>query len=258
MKQYNGEKYIVSFTSFPARFNMVAKMLYYFLKQNIDNRFHICCTLYKDDYEKLSGDFKLFVDNDIIEVIIADKNLCPHLKYFYAMKKYWDKPIITVDDDRLYDINILNALVNKYESLNYKSIVSTCAPCMSITRNKIDLHTKWCVPWRRLKPNAKSYIAMAEGFGGVLYPPKCFANLDDEIKDINKCLYHDDLFLKVLAIKNVVPVTQINGTLENFYLREMSEANSTNLATRHNAPMKYRCDVVNVFNDILAKGFELK
>lgn len=27
---------------------------------------------------------------------------------------------------------------------------------------------------------------------------------------------------------------------------------------RHNAPMKYRCDVVNVFNDILVKSFELK
>lgn len=256
MKQYNGEKYIISFTTFPERFKMAARTVYNFINQGIKD-FHIVCTLYKEDYKNLSGDLKTLVDNDLLEVIIADENLCPHLKYFYAMKKYWDKPIITIDDDRLYDINLLKALTQKYEELNYKSIVSACAPVMSASRSHINVHTSWCIPQRRLPPNAKSYVAMAEGFAGVLYPPKCFNNLDNEIEDIKRCLFHDDLYLKVLAIKNKVPVTQMNGRQSDFYNIEMSDADATSLGVHNNAPMSYRCKLVDVFNDILMSGFKL-
>ena len=256
MKKYNGEKYILSFTTFPERFEDAARMIFNFLDQGIKD-FHIVCTLFKDDYEKLSGSLATMADADLFEIIVAEDNLCPHLKYFYAMKKYEEIPIITVDDDRLYDLRILNALVSKYESIKYKSIISVCAPVMSRTGNQIDVQTKWCTPGRRLPPNKVSYVAMAEGFAGVLYPPYCFKDLDSEIEGIKKALFHDDLYLKVLAIKNRIPVTQIDGKAENFYNIELGNADSTNLATRHNAPIRYRCDVASLFNDSLIQGFSL-
>ena len=56
-------------------------------------------TLYKDDIKNIPEDLKFLIDEQFVELIVADKDLSPHLKYFYAMKKYKENPIITVDDD---------------------------------------------------------------------------------------------------------------------------------------------------------------
>lgn len=257
MKQYNGEKYIVSFTSFGQRFDDACRMIFSLMKQTYKN-FHLVMTVYKDDLKDITENLQLLINNNLLEVIVADENLCPHLKYFYAMKKYWDKPIITVDDDRVYGCNTIQKLVEKYESLDYKSIVSCCAPVMTKHGDVLDERTSWCTISQRLKPNCMSYVAMAEGFCGVLYPPKCFTNLETAIPEIMNCLYDDDLFLKVLAIRNRVPVTQVNGRAGyEIQSKDIPHAQQFNLEKHNNAPMKYRSAVTKIFNDDLVKGFAL-
>ena len=127
MKTYNNEKYIVSITSFPQRYTLCAKTIFNLLKHQNYKKFHLVLTLFKDDYTQLSNELKLIIDNDLIEVIIAEENLCPHLKYFYVMQKYKTIPIITLDDDRKYSNNTIEVLVQKYETINYKSIVCNVA-----------------------------------------------------------------------------------------------------------------------------------
>lgn len=258
MKQYNGEKYIVSFTSFGERFNDAALMLRALFESQQYTNFHVVMTVYKDDVKNITQNLQAFIDADKIEVIVAEENLCPHLKYFYVMQKYLDKPIITLDDDRLYSPNTIELLVNKYESLNYRSIVANCAPVMSKTDNTLHDRRHWCVPWRRMLPGQMSYVAMAEGFAGVLYPPKCFEHLSDEMSNIKKCLYDDDVFLRVLGIKNKLPVTQSDGVYEKTVIGiDIPHAQEVSLAKHHNADMTYRADVTKLFNDELIKGFEL-
>lgn len=65
-------------------------------------------TLYKDDIKNIPEDLKFLIDEQFVELIVADKDLGPHLKYFYAMKKYKENPIITVDDDihEVYDMTL--------------------------------------------------------------------------------------------------------------------------------------------------------
>lgn len=243
MKQYNGEKYIVSFTTFPKRYEIAGLMVFNLLQTQVYRDFHIVCTLYKSDYEKLNGGLKLMIDRGLLEVIVADENLCPHLKYCYAMLKYHDKPIITVDDDRLYAGNLIQKLASKYESLPYKSVVSTCAPVIS--KNILPV-SSWCRGECRLKPNQMSPFAMAEGFGGVLYPACCFSNLETRIPEIKDCLFHDDIYLKLLEIDEGLPVTQIDGTVFDVMkvVDEIPGAQDTNLAHHNNAPMDYRIDVI--------------
>lgn len=243
MKEYNGEKYIVSFTTFPKRYELAGRMLFNLMKYQVYKDFHIVCTLYKRDYEQLSGGLKLMIDNDLLEVIVAEENLCPHLKYFYAMLKYHDKPIITVDDDRFYAGSLIQKLVSKYESLSYKSVVSTCAPVIS--RNILPI-SSWCRGDCRLLPNQMSPFAMAEGFGGVLYPSSCFTALEKRIPEIKECLFHDDIYLKLLEIDEGLPVTQIDGTVFDVMksMNEISGAQDTNLAHHNNAPMDYRINVI--------------
>lgn len=259
MKQYNGEKYIVSFTSFGQRFDDACKMIYYLQKQTYKD-FHLVITIFQDDLKDITENLQLLIDNDFLEVIVAPENLCSHLKYFYAMKKYWDKPIITLDDDRLYSPGTIESLVSKYESLSYKSIISNCAVKMTKTGNKLNDRRRWCIPTQRMAPNEKSFIAMAEGFAGILYPSQCFNNLDDELPNIKKCLYDDDLYLKVLAIKNKLPVTQTSfqsGRTSVVNSTEIQHAQLFDLAKHNNAPMTYRANVTSLFNDELVKGFSL-
>ena len=100
MKQYNGEKYIVSFTSFGQRFDDACKMICALQKQTYKD-WHLVMTIYEGDMKDITPNLQMLIDNNLLEVIVAPENLCPHLKYFYAMKEYRDKPIITLDDDRI-------------------------------------------------------------------------------------------------------------------------------------------------------------
>lgn len=257
MREYNGEKYIVSFTSFGERFDS-ACMMVWFLQRKTYRDFHLVMTVYEGDVEDISSDMQCLIDMGLLELIVAPENLCPHLKYFYAMKKYWDKPIITLDDDRLYDPRTLELLISKYESLPFKSIVSCCAPVMTRTGDTLDPRTSWCIGRQRLKANQTSYVAMAEGFAGILYPPQCFKDLDGEIPRIYRCLYDDDIFLKVLGIDNRIPVTQVDGMLsKDFDSFDIPRAQQFNLASHNNAPMQYRSDVTRLFEKELLAGFSL-
>lgn len=257
MKLYNNEKYIISFTSFGCRFNNAALMVFSLLKQRYHD-VHIVCTIYQEDLNDLSEQLATLIDHNIIELIVAPKNLCPHLKYYYTMLKYWDKPIITVDDDRVYTDRTIELLVNKYESLMSKSVISTCAPQMKKHGRLILTDTEWCVGENRLRPNASSYIAMAEGFGGVLYPSKCFQDLESLLPEIQYALYHDDLFLRVAETRQHIPVTQINGTygIDCAGIQQPSTTNN-GLKINHNLGDEYRNRITAHFNDDLLKGFYL-
>ena len=256
MKQYNGEKYIISFTSFGSRFKTVGAMIYSLLIQSFRNT-HICMTVFKDDIKDLTEDIKLLINKDVIELIVADKNLCPHLKYYYAMKKYHNLPIITVDDDRIYTSNTISMLIKKYETLTYKSVISTCAPKM-IERNGVVMpDSLWCVGNRRMMPGEKSYIGMAEGFGGVLYPSNCFSNLDKRLDDIYACLYHDDLLLKVFEIEDGIPVTQIDGVYGVDVEGIEQNLISSRIKNHHNTGDTYRDEMVARFNSRLLKAFHI-
>ena len=258
MKTYNNEKYIVSMTSFPQRYALCAKTIFNLLTKQTYKNFHLVLTLFKDDYAQLTDNLKLFADNNLIEIIIADTNLCPHLKYYYVMKKYLDKPIITLDDDRQYSNNIIETLIKKYESLNYKSIVCNVAPKMSQTRGKLDDANIWCVGTSRLRPNEQSYVAMAEGFGGVLYPEKAFDCSTINIEEIKKCLYHDDIYLKVLAIRNKLIVTQAESCWNvNVFGNDMTGADETSLYNHNNTSFDYRRNVTRLFENDLMRGFSL-
>lgn len=256
MKQYNGEKYIVSFTSFGPRIESACKMVFCLTKQKYKN-FHLVMTLYKDDVKFIGPNMQALLDNGLLELIIADVDLGPHLKYFYAMKKYWDKPIITVDDDRTYDAETIERLVTKHEALKYKSIISNCAIIMQKTNTgKLLPYPTWIS--HRLPENAKSFLAMAEGFAGILYPPCAFKNLENEIPSILKCKYDDDLFLKTLHIKNGLPVTQTNYRLVGETVLNIKEMMQYNLHNTHNAGNVNRVRMCDLFANDLLKAWELK
>ena len=71
MKQYNGEKCIISLTSWVGRIANIGQTLFSLLKQGKD--FHIVLTLTIKEFPNKEADLpeaiKLFVDNNLIEIL---------------------------------------------------------------------------------------------------------------------------------------------------------------------------------------------
>ena len=139
MKIYNGEKAIISLTSWKARINTVGKTLYSLLK--MCPGFHIVLVLSEEEFpkkeEELPEELMLFVDNDLIEILWVYKNYKSFKKVLFTMDKYRDVPIISADDDCIYIINYAQELYDIW--LNNKDSFIT----YRITKQKYDCIETW-------------------------------------------------------------------------------------------------------------------
>lgn len=185
MKIYNGEKAIISLTSWKARINTVGKTLYSLLK--MCPGFHIVLVLSEEEFpkkeEELPEELMLFVDNDLIEILWVYKNYKAFKKVLFTMDKYRDVPVISADDDCIY-------LKNYAE--------------------------KWYNEWLK---NKKSIICNGIGYGFnfkwgngpyTLFPPYCFneygiKKLNDEILNTN----NDDAYYGVLLTKLKIQIKEM-------------------------------------------------
>jgi len=202
---------VVSLTSFPPRFDT----LHYTLKSIFNQTMMpdvILLVLSKDEIKDESElpESVLELKKYGLEIFFADDNLKPHNKYFYASKLYPHSILITVDDDCMYDKNLVQSLYNSF--LRYPSAVSARRVHKITLNNNGDVlpYDKWRYEYRKeVKP---SYDLLATGVGGVLYPPGILApeTFDDrKIKEL--CLNADDIWLKFMEIKNNVPVVWVKN-----------------------------------------------
>jgi len=124
-KKYNGEKAIISLTSWTARINTVAKTIYSLLKQCPD--FHIVLVLSEEEFPKMMNELpenlKLLVDNGLIEILWVYKNYKSFKKWIFTADKYKDIPIISADDDCIYTCNYAQDLFNVWKKNENKCIV---------------------------------------------------------------------------------------------------------------------------------------
>jgi len=115
-KKYNGEKAIISLTSWKARINTVSKTLYSLIKQCPG--FHIVLVLSEEEFPKMMDELpenlKLFVKNNLIEVLWVYKNYKSFKKVLFTMDKYRDVPVISADDDCIYTCNYAQTLYNEW------------------------------------------------------------------------------------------------------------------------------------------------
>jgi hypothetical protein len=128
-KKYANEKAIISLTSWKARINTVSKTLYSLLKQCPG--FHIVLVLSEEEFPKMMDELpenlKLFVDNELIEVLWVYKNYKSFKKVLFTMDKYRDVPVISADDDCIYTGNYAELLYKTWLK-NKNSIITNDSP----------------------------------------------------------------------------------------------------------------------------------
>lgn len=178
MKEYQGEKAIISLTSWKARINSVSKTIFSIIKLN--KNFHIVLVLSEDEFtnkeDELPEDLQLLIKNNVIELLWVKQNTKSFKKLFPTQAKYPDVPIIVADDGLIYKRNFAEILYNAWSADN-KSIYTT------------SIYNKFGIKW-------------GCGGWGIIFPPGCFnkyypACLTDEIIASN----HDDALYGVLASK---------------------------------------------------------
>lgn len=152
-KKYNGEKAIISLTSWKGRINSVHKTLYSLIKQCPG--FHVVLVLSEEEFpqkeESLPEPLMLFVENDLIELLWVYKNYKSFKKVLFTMDKYRNVPVVSADDGCMYIKNFAEHLYDAW-LLHQTDII-----CNMYWHNKV--------------------APGCGGGSGVLYPPNCFGNL---------------------------------------------------------------------------------
>ena len=193
------ETVIISLTSHSIRLKQSVGLTIFSLIKNDYPYSRIVLTVYKDDIPFLSDDLKRMINSGRIELITADQDLGPHLKYYYTMRKYRAYPVITVDDDVIYPETMVSSMVQLYNQ--FKCVIAR--RCFEIT-SEMDYY-KWLTAGYK-KSAEPTHKLFATGIGGILYPPNCFKLTEEHIPELLKIKYDDDFYLKALEVRNNIPI----------------------------------------------------
>lgn len=223
-KKYNLNKntgneninFVVSLTTFPARVNKVWLTVESILRQS-DKPDKILLWLYKGEFNgKQSLPQNLLkLEKRGLDIRFCDDNLMPHKKYYYTMQLFPDANVITIDDDFFFPRDLLKKI--KAFHLEYpKAIICPIARKINISNSTIQPYNKWDYCRDNSEPT-NNILTM--GGGGTLFPPN---SLHEEAfnKDalIELALSVDDLWLKIMSIKNETKVVSIAGEFPRFFI----------------------------------------
>ena len=190
------KKIIVSITSHPGRIDMVPYVIASVLKQSM-----------KPDKIILWLGIGKFPDNKLPKVFEKVKacgvevkfreDIRAHTKYFYAMTEYPDDIIITLDDDFVYEFDVIEKLYASY--LEHPECVSAMrADTMTVSGDTVRLDI---IP-DEIKGREANNLC-PHGVSGVLYPPHCVHPEAFNVEAMKKlCPLADDIWLKIMELLN--------------------------------------------------------
>lgn len=197
------EKYIVSLTSFPARIDEIWITIETILRQSFKPD-KIILWLGKDQFSSVKLPQSLTNQKSRGLSIEFVEDLRSHTKYYYALQRYPDAIVITLDDDVYYPKDTLKQLV----ALHRHKPGVICANRV----HKITFRNKIINPYRKWAHNYKGNIRLSHellltGVSGVLYPPKSLhPDVFDQEVFSEKCYFADDIWLMIQAIRNKTKV----------------------------------------------------
>jgi hypothetical protein len=152
--------------------------------------------------EKKITNSKLYnlINNDPIYEVIWVRNTGPYRKLLPILKSKWheDCIIITVDDDTMYDVNLIEMLLKDYTQhrcvIGYRGVLSS---------NIIDFK-----PINKRNNEKKGLYNFLTGKGGILYKPDFFHKTNGLIFDqeiyLNSCKTADDIWFYLVRILNKI------------------------------------------------------
>ncbi|MBO4525076.1 MAG: hypothetical protein IKX53_04775 [Bacteroidales bacterium] len=133
----------------------------------------------------------------------------PHTKLVPALQEFPDALLLVTDDDIIYPFDLVERLLRLHRD-------HPCDVCATITRTLQCEGRKFkqfeSMPFNYLDEAVSSKKFLAEGFGGVLYPPHCL-HPDVVREDLFRKLAPtaDDLWFKAMELRQGTSVCQMPG-----------------------------------------------
>ncbi len=198
---------IISLTSYPARYDTLYICIKSLLRQSMkpDN---IILSIYINEMDCIPQSV-LELQKYGVTILPVDENLKPHKKYYYVMQQYPDAAVITVDDDLIYDKNLVKDLYKSYKKYPY---AVSARRVHKITKDPVTGLIKPYNDWgyEHKKIRTPSFELLSTGCGGALYPPHLLPKETFNSAAIQKlCLNADDIWLKFMEQKAHVPVVWV-------------------------------------------------
>lgn len=237
------ENIVVSLSSYPGRFNTLHIMLKSVMYQSVKPD-RIIVNLNEKTKDVLLPQSFNRMQKYGIEVIYRHGEIEPHRKYYYTLIECQNDIVITLDDDVIYDRNIIKRLLNSYK-INPECISAGRVHQMMADENgSIMPYSKWKYECKNVFLPDHSLLAV--GVGAVLYPPNCFPIYYPDIELIeNYCPFADDLLLKFMEIINEKKVVWVPWKRPHPFTINGSQ--DTNLVSANKAGRndKYICMLEN-------------
>ena len=200
-EQYCDREVIVSLTTYGKRLYDVYLAIESIMQQSMKpNR--IVLWLGKELQDKPLPGILKFQQQRGLEIAFC-KDIRSYTKLVPALCRFPDDVIITVDDDAIYDFDLLEKLIVAYQEDPSYIYCHRCHKMILDSAGKLKPYNDWEWQCEECEPNI---LHFPTGVGGVLYPPH---SLDEEVFNENVfldiCAQADDVWFKAMAL--------IKGTL---------------------------------------------
>lgn len=201
---------IVSLTSYPARIDNLQPTLDSIFQQT-HKPDKIVLWLAESEFTRKEEDLPAYLNQlakDGKIIIEWCHDLKPHKKYFYALQKYKNSIVITIDDDLLFNETMIERLLASYAKFPH-AISAMRTHLMRRNKDKFAKYNQF-IKEQNLIVDAPSMLLLSTNGAGSLFPPNIFKQqyFDEEL--IKKlCLYTDDLWIKAMSVLSGAPVVQI-------------------------------------------------
>lgn len=135
------------------------------------------------------------------------KDIRSYTKLIPALRKYPDSIIITIDDDVIYELDIVEKLVKAYQKNPHYIHANRIHRITLDCKGEINSYNNWKWCYNGYDMSSLNFLT---GVGGVLYPPK---SLDDAVFDedvfLDICKTADDVWFYLMALKKGTHVKKV-------------------------------------------------
>ena len=196
---------VVSLTTFPGRLPASVRVIKNMLFSQTRKPNKVVVNLSRDEFTKGTPEgFEELIPQGLT-VNWVDDNLKPANKWYSTLQDYKDSLVVIVDDDVEYPDHLIERLLTAYDK-NPRAMVAGRAHRMRFSGDSQLLpYGEW--DFEVASDGAASHIFFATGVGGILVDPSLFDAETFNAENIKKLTPHqDDVWLKVMAIRNDIPV----------------------------------------------------
>ncbi len=240
-EKYCKEEIIVSLTSYGKRINDVYLAIESIMQGSLKpNR--IFLWLSKEEFSKATLPITLQKQMERGLEIRFCKDVRSFKKLIYALKEYPDACIITIDDDLIYNFDLVENLVNAHKS-NPNCIWANRINEMTFADNgALKSYLQWNGSIKEDSGNIRNHFFTSGG--GTLFPPKSFhKEVFNEDTFMNICPTADDVWFNAMARLNGTEIHKItaHSSIDEVFLVN-DKLQSGGLCVKNNDPNDCRND----------------